>query len=69
MFSSILLDEEIQPVDKTVCKEGFTLLIGQMNYQHWAGPGVDFTEGFEGGVRCPKSQRDVNQQSSRTILC
>ena len=53
MFSSIRLDEEIKHVDKTVEKDGFTLLIDQMSYQYQVGSEVDFTEGLEGSVRCP----------------
>ena len=53
MFSSIQLDEEIKPADKTVEKDGVTLLIDQMSYQHMASSEVDFTEGHEGDVRRP----------------
>ena len=50
IFSSIRLDEEIKPADKTVEKDGVTLLIDQMSYQYLAGSEVDFAEGLEGAM-------------------
>lgn len=44
------LDEEIKPVDRTVEKDGVTLLIDQSSYQLLAGSEVDFTEGLEGAM-------------------
>lgn len=44
------LDEEIKPADKTVEKDGVTLLIDQSSYQLLAGSEVDFTEGLEGAM-------------------
>ncbi len=44
------LDEEVKPVDKTVEKDGVTLLIDQMSYQYLAGSEVDYTEGLEGAM-------------------
>ena len=50
IFSSIRLDEEIKPADKTVEKDGVTTLIDQMSYQYLAGSEVDFAEGLEGAM-------------------
>ena len=44
------LDEEIKPVDRSVEKDGVTLLIDQSSYQLLAGSEVDFTEGLEGAM-------------------
>ncbi len=44
------LDEEIKPADKTVEKDGATLLIDQMSYNYLAGSTVDYTEGLEGAM-------------------
>lgn len=44
------LDEEVKPVDKTVEKDGVTLVIDQMSYQYLAGSEVDYTEGLEGAM-------------------
>lgn len=44
------LDEEIKPVDRTVTRDGATLLIDQKSYQYLAGSTVDFTEGLEGAM-------------------
>ena len=44
------LDEEVKPADKTVEKDGVTLLIDQMSYQYLAGSEVDYTEGLEGAM-------------------
>jgi iron-sulfur cluster insertion protein len=44
------LDEEVQPTDKTVQKDGATLIIDQKSYQYLAGSEVDFQEGLEGAM-------------------
>lgn len=44
------LDEEAKPGDRTVEKDGVTLLIDQMSYQYLAGSEVDFSEGLEGAM-------------------
>ena len=44
------LDEELKPVDKTVEKDGVTLVIDQMSYQYLTGSTVDFVEGLEGAM-------------------
>ena len=44
------LDEEVKPVDRTVEKDGVTLVIDQSSYQLLAGSTVDFTEGLEGAM-------------------
>ena len=44
------LDEEINPTDKTVHKDGATLIIDQKSYQYLAGSEVDFSEGLEGAM-------------------
>ena len=44
------LDEEVKPVDKTVKKDGVTLVIDQMSYQYLAGSTVDYVEGLEGAM-------------------
>lgn len=44
------LDEEVKPADRTVEKNGVTLLIDQMSYQYLAGSEVDFNEGLEGAM-------------------
>jgi len=44
------LDEEINPSDKTVEKEGVTLIIDQKSYQLLAGSEVDYQEGLEGAM-------------------
>ena len=44
------LDEEVQPTDKTVRKDGVTLIIDQASYQYLAGSEVDFAEGLEGAM-------------------
>jgi iron-sulfur cluster insertion protein len=44
------LDEEIKPVDRSVEKDGVTLLIDQSSYQLLAGSDVDFAEGLEGAM-------------------
>jgi len=44
------LEEEIKPVDKTVEKDGATLLIDQKSYQYLAGSTVDYVEGLEGAM-------------------
>jgi len=44
------LDEEVKPTDKTVQKDGATLIIDQKSYQYLAGSEVDFQEGLEGAM-------------------
>ena len=44
------LDEEVKPADKTVLKDGATLIIDQQSYQYLAGSEVDFSEGLEGAM-------------------
>jgi len=44
------LDEEVKPTDKTVQKDGTTLIIDQKSYQYLAGSEVDFQEGLEGAM-------------------
>jgi len=44
------LDEEVKPTDKTVEKDGVTLIIDQQSYQYLAGSEVDFSEGLEGAM-------------------
>ena len=44
------LDEEVKPTDRTVEKEGATLVIDQMSYNYLAGSTVDYVEGLEGAM-------------------
>ena len=44
------LDEEIKHTDKTVHRDGATLIIDQKSYQYLAGSEVDFSEGLEGAM-------------------
>lgn len=44
------LDEEVKPTDKTVEKDGVTLIIDQKSYQLLAGSEVDYREGLEGAM-------------------
>lgn len=44
------LEDGIKPVDKTVEKDGATLLIDQKSYQYLAGSTVDYVEGLEGAM-------------------
>ncbi len=44
------LDEETGPADRTVEKDGVTLVIDQSSYQYLAGSTVDYTEGLEGAM-------------------
>jgi iron-sulfur cluster insertion protein len=44
------LEEEEKPVDKSVVKDGATLLIDQMSYQYLTGSTVDYVEGLEGAM-------------------
>ncbi len=44
------LDEDVKPVDRTVEKDGVTLIIDQNSYQLLAGSEVDYTEGLEGAM-------------------
>ena len=44
------LDEEIKADDRTVEKDGLTLLIDQKSYQYLIGSEVDYTEGLEGAM-------------------
>jgi iron-sulfur cluster insertion protein len=44
------LDEEVKGDDRTVEKDGLTLLIDQKSYQYLIGSEVDYTEGLEGAM-------------------
>lgn len=44
------LDEEMKPGDKSVEKDGTTLIIDPMSYQYLAGSEVDYTENLEGAM-------------------
>ncbi len=44
------LEEELKPADRTVEKDGVTLVIDQSSYQMLAGSEVDYTEGLEGAL-------------------
>ena len=44
------LDEEIKPVDRSVTRDGATLIIDQNSYNLLAGSEVDYTEGLEGAM-------------------
>ena len=44
------LDEEAKPADRTVEKDGVTLLIDQASYQYLTGSTVDYVEGLEGAM-------------------
>ncbi len=44
------LDEEIKPADKSVTRDGATLIIDQMSYNYLAGSTVDYVEGLEGAM-------------------
>ena len=44
------LDEELKPIDKTVEKDGVTLVIDQMSYQYLTGSTVDYVDGLEGAM-------------------
>ena len=44
------LEEEIKPVDRTVEKDGVTLVIDQTSYQYLTGSTVDYVEGLEGAM-------------------
>ena len=44
------LDEEIKPTDKSVTRDGATLIIDQMSYNYLAGSTVDYTEGLGGAM-------------------
>jgi len=44
------LDEAVNPTDKTVEKDGVTLIIDQKSYQLLAGSEVDYREGLEGAM-------------------
>ena len=44
------LEEESGPADRTVEKDGVTLIIDQSSYQYLAGSTVDYTEGLEGAM-------------------
>ena len=44
------LDEERKPADRSVEKDGVTLLIDQSSYNLLAGSEVDFSEGLEGAM-------------------
>ena len=44
------LDEEAGSADRTVEKDGATLVIDQKSYQYLAGSTVDYVEGLEGAM-------------------
>ncbi len=44
------LDGETGPADRTVEKDGATLVIDQSSYQYLAGSTVDYSEGLEGAM-------------------
>ena len=44
------LDEEVNPADRSVEKDGVTLIIDQKSYQLLAGSEVDYREGLEGAM-------------------
>ena len=44
------LDQEVKPADRTVEKDGATLVIDQMSYQYLSGSTVDYVEGLEGAM-------------------
>ncbi len=44
------LEEETRPDDRTVEKDGVTLVIDQMSYQYLTGSTVDYVEGLEGAM-------------------
>jgi len=44
------LEEELKPIDKTVEKDGVTLVIDQKSYQYLSGSTVDYVEGLEGAM-------------------
>jgi len=44
------LEEKLKPVDKTVKKDGVTLVIDQKSYQYLSGSAVDYVEGLEGAM-------------------
>ena len=44
------LEEEVRPADRTVEKDGATLVIDQSSYQYLSGSTVDYTEGLEGAM-------------------
>ena len=44
------LEETVKPADRTVEKDGATLVIDQSSYQYLAGSTVDYTEGLEGAM-------------------
>jgi iron-sulfur cluster insertion protein len=44
------LEENLKPDDRTVEKQGATLVIDQRSYQYLTGSEVDYTEGLEGAM-------------------
>jgi iron-sulfur cluster insertion protein len=44
------LDDSTGPTDRTVEKDGTTLVIDQSSYQYLAGSTVDYNEGLEGAM-------------------
>jgi iron-sulfur cluster insertion protein len=44
------LEEEVKADDRTIEKDGLTLLIDQKSYQYLIGSEVDYTEGLEGAM-------------------
>lgn len=44
------LEEDVKADDRTIEKDGLTLLIDQKSYQYLIGSEVDYTEGLEGAM-------------------
>ena len=44
------LEDSVKSADKTVVKDGATLVIDQMSYQYLTGSTVDYVEGLEGAM-------------------
>lgn len=44
------LEEELNPGDRTVHKDGVSLVIDQASYQYLAGSEIDYSEGLEGAM-------------------
>ena len=44
------LEEDVKPADRTVEKDGTTLVIDQSSYQYLTGSTVDYVEGLEGAM-------------------
>jgi len=44
------LEDEVRPDDRSVKKQGVTLLIDQKSYQYLSGSEVDYVDGLEGAM-------------------